>query len=192
MNQTEFIQRAIAVATRDLDSPVARAAMEVSAEPLIPRVLTEATRRLGADPNRRNGVLATSVVGLVNGSGPFPANALVEFMGFAAVADPADPAMAKKMRWIPDWREFIRPLDLTLGYFSVLGPTLFLTRPGTAYAPGAGMTGNIDLTTVTRPAVVAGNITMGADIEQEAINLMATALRHGWEAREVKDGRKLP
>lgn len=156
----------------------------VVAELLVPRVLTWVAQRAAADPARRSLVTTKFAVALVNGVGPVPADALTEYMKFAAVNDPADPTMARKMRWIAHWDQFIRPLDSTLGYFTVTdnGTDFVMTRPGVAYAPGAGMTGNIELSIPAKPAVAAGNITSPPEIDQEAVLALTAALKGDWEA----------
>lgn len=156
----------------------------VVAELLVPRVLTWVGQRAAANPARRALVTDTHTILLTNGVGVMPANALVEFMELAAVSDPLDATMARKMRWIPDWREFVRPLDLTLGYFTASnsGNDFVMTRPGAVYTPGSGYTGNIDLTVASKPAVVTGAITTAPEIEQDIVAALTAALKGNWEA----------
>lgn len=152
------------------------------AELLIPRVLTWVGQQVASDPRRRALVTMTHTLALVDGEALLPANVLVEFMEHAAVSDPVDPTMAHKMRWIPKWSEFIRPLDLTLGYFTVVqGSSFLLTRPGSLYVPGGGMTGDIDLTTPAKPSVASGIINTPAEVEQEIVLALTAALRNEWQ-----------
>lgn len=162
----------------------------VIAELLVPRVATWVAQRAAVDPARRGLVTTKFVIALVNGVGPMPADALAEYMKFAAVNDPADPTMARKMRWIAHWPEFIRPLDLTLGYFTVTdnGTGFVMTRPGVAYSPVAGMTGNIELSIPARPAIAGGNITSAPEIDQEMILALTAALKGNWEAVITAEG----
>lgn len=156
-----------------------------TAELLVPRILTWVAQRAAADANRRALVTSTLTLTLANGEGALPATVLVEFMDQSAVADPADDGLARKMRWQPKWSEFIRPLDQTLGYYTVKDGTFYLTRPGEAYAPGAGMDGDIKLTTPTRPVVSGGSVTTPAEIEQEIILVLVAALRGDWQQNPV-------
>ena len=158
------------------------------AELLIPRVLTWVGQRAASDPKRRALVATTHTLALVDGEALLPANVLIEFMDQATVSDPADPALARKMRWIPEWREFIRPLDQSLGYFTVVqGSGFHLTRPGTVYTPGAGMAGDIDLTTPTKPAVSSGLISTQPEVEQEIILALVAALRGDWQPNLIAE-----
>lgn len=154
------------------------------ADLLLPNVLRWVAQRAAADPNRRASVTTQFTLALVNGQVTLPDTVLVDFMPTASVADPADATMAKKMRWIANWAEFIRPLDNTLGYFTVTGGGLIfrMTRPGSSYVPGAGMTGNVELSVPARPAINAGIITAAKEIELEALTHLAAALKGGWEA----------
>lgn len=157
---------------------------DVVAQLLVPRVATWVAQRAAAAPTRRALVTRTFVLPLVIGTAALPADVLAEYMAHASVADPADPTMAKKMRWIPDWREFSRPLDQSLGYFTVTnnGASFYMTRPGQAFDPVAGMTGNVNLTTSAKPAIAAGNITSAPEIDQELILALTAALKGDWQA----------
>lgn len=154
------------------------------AQLLVPRVATWVAQRAARDQARRALVMTKFTIALVNGTGPMPADALAEYMVHGAVSDPADATLAKKMRWVPEWSEFIRPLDLSLGYYTVTdnGSDFVMTRPGVAYTPGVGMTGNIDLTVPAKPAIAGGNITSAPEIDQELVLALTAALKGDWQA----------
>lgn len=168
------------------------------AELLVPHILTWVGQRAAADPMRRALVMETHTLTLVNGEAPLPANVLVKYMDSAAVVDPADPDLARQLRWIPDWREFIRPLEDSLGYFTVVDG-LFLTKPvrmfhltlpGQVYTPGVGMSGNIELTAPSHPTIVGDKLTAASEIEQEVIAALVAALKGGWEAVAIAENSK--
>jgi hypothetical protein len=168
------------------------------AELLVPHILIWVGQRAAADPMRRALVMETHTLTLVNGEAPLPVNVLIKHMDSAAVADPADPDMARQMRWIPDWSEFIRPLDDSLGYFTVvdgifLGKPLrmfHLTLPGQVYTPGVGMNGDIELTTPSYPTIVDDKLTAASEIEREVVTGLAAALKGGWEAIAIAENSK--
>lgn len=157
---------------------------DVVADILVPRVVYYVYEEAAKDEHKRRSILANSTLALVNGSVALPATVLIRCLKYAALADPADATVAKKMRWVKDWAEFIRPLDNTLGYFTVLGSTFYMARPGTSYTPGAGMTGNMTLTTVQVPDIsawaAATSLSFPGEIEDEILLALAQAIRDEW------------
>ena len=160
---------------------------DVVADVLLPRVFYHVVKQAAANPARRALVMVTNTVALVNGTIALPTTILTEFMRFAAVSDPIGATMANKMRYVANWNEFIRPLDLTLGYFTVVqlagASQFYMTRPGTAYTPGAGYTGSIDIivpTIPTIPAAAATAIACNGEIEDDLVLALAAALKGGW------------
>ncbi len=156
---------------------------DVVAETLVPPVIYWCTLQAGLDPSRRQMTLVSSTVALTNGVGTLPATVLVECVKYAALADPLVTTTAKKMRFIENWNEFIRPLDSTLGYFTVAqssyANTLYVTLPGSAYTPGSGYTGNVTLTTPTTPtlpATASTAITANNELQYEFLKSLAAAI----------------
>lgn len=156
---------------------------DVVADILVPRVIYYVYEKAAEDEHKRQLILANSTLALTSGSVALPATVLVRCMKYAAVADPADATVAQKMRWVR-WDGFIRALDIAFGYFTVLGTTFYMTRPGTAYTPGSGMTGNVTLTTPQVPdmsAWAAGTtISVPGEIEDELLPTLARGIREGW------------
>jgi len=140
----------------------------------------EVAELFAADPATRHLVTETITIALTNGAGTIPSRVLPAYVPFATVTDPADPAMGRKMRWVP-WEDFIRTVaDANRGYFSSKGTTLYLTRPSAAYVEGAGMTGNISLTTaaaVDMPATESATIAVPLRIELALVEALAAKLR---------------
>lgn len=156
---------------------------DVVAETLVPRVVYWVVEQAAQDENRRQLTMVSSTVALTNGVGAVPATALISCIKYAALADPLVTTTAKKMRYIRDWNEFIRPLDSTLGYFTVVqssyANSLNVTMPGSSYTPGSGYTGNVTLTTPTIPAIPAAagsTLTVNQELEQEFVKTLAAAL----------------
>lgn len=154
---------------------------QLIAELLIPQVLYAITRRAANDPTRASLVNISQTIALTDGAGIVGPGTLPEFMDNAAVSDPATNSLSKNMRYIRLWQDFIRPLDSTLGYFTVVDGTGFnLTRPGAVYNPTSGMTGNITLTTITQPVLPAtadDPIVVAPSLEPEIITGLSLMLR---------------
>jgi hypothetical protein len=186
MTLKELIQRAVEIASGG--GPADQ--LEIMAEALVPSTFRFATRQAAKDPVKRAAVTVQHTITLANGVGTLPTEVLVEFLDHSTIADPADAAMARKMRRVYSWNEFIRPLDNSLGYYIVTGTNkLHLTRPGTSYNPVDGMDGDVVLTTPTVPTVPALNsqIVAPAEIVDDILLALAAGLTGKWQqAEEVK------
>lgn len=152
-----------------------------AAEAMAPQAFREAARRAP-----RALTLKGNSVALTNGVGSVPAGVLVGLLGEpdVVVSDPADATMARKMRHVPEWSEFVRPLTSFFGYFTVRGASaeFYLTRPGASYTPGAGMTGVVELTAHNSPVVpsLASDPVVGADeVLEAALLIIAEGLKGG-------------
>lgn len=153
-----------------------------TAELLVPRVLVWVAQRAAAHPQRRVLVMTTFPISLIDGEAELPPEVLVEYMDHSSVADTIDPDFARKMRWQPSWAEFIRPLEPTLGSYTVKEGTFVLVPPGQSYTPGSGIAGDVELTTPAMPSISAGVITTTSpEIEQEIILALTAALRGDWQ-----------
>lgn len=156
---------------------------DVVAETLVAPVIYWCTLQAALDPHRRQMTMVSSTIALTNGVGALPTTVLVQCMKYAALADPATATTAKKMRFVQNWNEFIRPLDSTLGYFTVIestyANTLYVTLPGSSYTPGSGYTGNVTLTTPTTPTLPAAagtTITANNELQYEFLKTLAAAI----------------
>lgn len=175
-----LVDRAVNIALAGRDITALSLNVEDIAEDLAPTVFYGIARRAASDPRRKGLVENTLTVALTNGVGTLTAVPLIEFMDDSTVSDPADATMSKKMRYIRQWRDFIRPLDSTLGYFIVKNGTEFnMTRPGSAYTPGSGMTGNVSLTAPCVPQIptlATDTIVIAPGLEEEAVLALAEAI----------------
>lgn len=184
MTLQEFVHRAVGIANQDRPTSVAAVSAELASEAMVSSVFYRAAKQIWKDRNRRALVMDHSIIVLTAGTGTVPTNLLMESLAEAVVSDPADATMAAKMRNVRNWAEFIRPLDPVLGYFIVIGTNDFhMTRPGTAYNPSSGMTGNVTLTAALVPPVPAapGNaIVAPNEFVDDALILLAAALRGEW------------
>lgn len=169
------------LASMEIDFGMTREDASSLAEAIVPRVIYHLYEAMAADQAKRVGVLEAHTIALTNGSGTIPARVLYKCLPDSAMADPADATVAKKMRYVHDFREFIRPLDNTLGYYVAIGGTLLLTRPAASYTPGSGMTGNMTLTTPSIPDMSAwtatGTITLPGEIEVEIVPAIVQSVR---------------
>lgn len=151
-----------------------------TAEALAHEVMVEVCEEAGRDPNLAPLVTETVTIALTTGTGTIPTKMLVEFLPIATVNDPADATLSRKMRFLP-WKDFIRPSISTLGYFSARNITSFsMTRPGTAYNPASGMTGNIEVIipcAPDMPAAESTTITVARKIEELLVKRLAERLK---------------
>lgn len=177
---SQWINRAIAIAQAGEDQNTSITLnVDDTAEALCSNVMFEVAEAFASDPLLALYVTESVTLALVNGTIALPSRVLTKFMPDASVADPADAAMAEKMRWA-SWAEFIRPLDNTLGYFAVVGQNFFMTRPTVSYSPGTGMTGNVSLTipcTYDMPASETATITVPLKVEEQLVLKLAERLK---------------
>lgn len=140
----------------------------------------EVTETFASDETTRRLVTETITIALTNGVGALPSRVLTQFLPEAVVSDPADATVVRRMTWLP-WEDFIRaPIDANRGYFSTKGSSFYLVRPGAAYTPGVGMTGNVDVTVAAgfdMPANETAAITVPLRVEVALVQALAEKLR---------------
>lgn len=188
MTLRELIERAVDIANANRETSAAMVGSEAAAEPMLRAVFYYVSRRKAADKDHRPVTYHSHTIVMTNGEGTLPATVLSEFLKFGTVIHPTDPTMACKMRYV-SWAEFVRPLDSTLGYFTIFqsgADTKFrITLPGAAYAPGAGYSGNIELrtpSTVPIPAAPGDAIVAHDSLLDDLVLGLAAALQGDWKA----------
>ncbi|HWT01202.1 MAG TPA: hypothetical protein VN256_13215 [Pyrinomonadaceae bacterium] len=154
---------------------------EQIAESWAHHVMREVAEEFAADPMLAPYVTETVTIALTNGAGTLPSRVLEGFISDdRVVLSTSDATVAEKMRFLP-WDDFIRaPADTNRGYFSVKGTSFYYVAPGSAYTPGSGVTGNVDLTTfaaVDMPASESATITCPLRLELALVERLATKIR---------------
>lgn len=190
INQTlaGLVSTAIWLSGKEFDNADARV------ESMVPFVFYEVSRRYAVDPKRRPLTLAIFSLSFTNGVATLPVAVLTEFLEFGVMANAGDATQTKKFRYV-SWTEFTRPLDSTLGYFSVNTETntsvntkIYVTLPGAAYIPGAGLTGTLTLTTpaaVAVPTVESNPVLAPQEIQSDIILALGRALSGKWLTEET-------
>ena len=174
---------------------------------LVPVVFQQVARRYAADKLLRPYTQAVLPLTVVSGVAELPNNVIVEALKFGTLANPADDTQTKKYTYIASWADFSRPLTpvtLQLGYFTVVTQMtgdfesdLYVVEPGSVYAPGAGFSGNMILTTPVVPLVpVNANDPVNApqqlqqEIQKEGGIINAMPAQMPWkEGSRHADGR---
>lgn len=150
------------------------------AETYAHQVMFEVSEEIASDPNMRSLITEAITIALTNGVGTLPSRVLTKFLSEAVLSDPADATVVEKMVFLP-WEDFIRaPIDTNRGYFSVRGTSIYLVRPGSAYTPGAGMTGNISLSVPAAfdmPTLETDTIVVPLRVELALVDRLAERLR---------------
>jgi hypothetical protein len=138
--------------------------------------MREVAEEFAADESLRPYVTETVTIALTNGVGTIPTRVLENFLPQATVSDPALATVVSKMVFLP-WEDFTRAAaDSDRGYFSVKGTSFYLVRPGSAYAAGSGMTGNMDVAVaaaVDMPASESATITCPLKFELALVQRLA-------------------
>ena len=154
---------------------------------LTPRVIYRVTDKFAATEATRHLVTIREALTSTNGV-LTPGSLMLKYLRFAQLEDGTTPTpdltFSKKMRWVEDWREFTRPLDIAHGYFTGLNvsgsPRIVFTAPGTAYTPISGPNMDIALTAVQMPAIPTlptSNLTTPPEVENEMVLMLAAALK---------------
>jgi hypothetical protein len=158
---------------------------DMVAQLLVPVVFQQVARRYAADELKRPYTLAVLPLTFTGGVAELPNAVIVETLKYGVLVNPLDDTQTKKYRFV-SWLEFTRPLtptSLQLGYFSVntemtggLDPLIYAVEPGSVYAPGAGLTGTMSLTTPvvpTLPTVATDPINAPQQLQQEFVAVLA-------------------
>jgi hypothetical protein len=149
---------------------------DMTMESLVQQVFQQvALRYAGGDSDSQSLLRATHTVALTNGVGTLPDEALTSCIWGSSVDVDGEPLIGPAMSYIP-WISFTQPSDNLLGYYSVRGNTEFYwIDPNETYTPGAGRTGNVEVTIASVPLVPA-SASDPVDVPSECFSDLVTAL----------------
>lgn len=173
MKLRELIQRAIDIATKDLDSPVLRTSLEAAAEPMLPVVFGRLSDELERDPYTRHLLRRTKDLAVADGRVDLTDDVLTAYLCESTLFDPED---FTKLYSLTDWNTLVRGvLDERLGHFAVEGgSTLVVVEPGSTFAYTTGDT--IALKLSIPCALVVPAIDAEIDIPAEALDMLLERL----------------
>ena len=84
-------------------------------EAIMPAVFQAVAEHAAGDPDKRPLLRRTKTIAMTNGTGTIPNDVLTRCFSDATLLDPED--LTKLYSWVPDYFDFIGPLDSRLGYF---------------------------------------------------------------------------
>lgn len=148
-------------------------------EAIMPAVFQAVAEDAAGNPDKRPLLRRTKTIAMVSGTGTIPDDVLTKCFDEATLLDPAD--LTKLYSWVPDYFDFVGPLDTRLGYFcSSIENTIVQREPGDDYSLATGFTGNMQLTVPCVPevpALPADQVAVAAVIASDLVSVGAEMLR---------------
>lgn len=168
------------------------------AELLVPLVLKQVGLQWAMDDTKRPYTLAILPLTVTSGVAPLSDQVIIEALRYGVLANSLDDTQTQKFYFINSWADFTRPLtpvSLQLGYFTVVtqmtadtSTDLYIVEPGQTYAPGAGFTGNMELTTPifpTMPAAASDPVNAPLEMQQDIVTAVAKLIKSGGQMLEA-------
>lgn len=143
-------------------------------EDMLPTALQVVCMKAASGPNANALPRRNFTVNLTNGTGAVNQNALVSCWPSATVYVSGEPSIGPLMSYVPNWNDFIGPLDSRLGYWTFQHDhTIYWIDPNATFDITSGRTGNIIMNIAGVPDVPATETT-DLDLPDELIsNLIA-------------------
>lgn len=170
MTYRELIDRAVFVAaSSNAQAAVAGGAggLTASAEALFLQASYAVARRYASSPARRAATNTATPLSFTAGSAALPPGPLTAFFDGAS--------LGQDLRYVPNYADFLRPLDPALGYFALrTSREVVATLPG-----GAVATGSLTLiapSAVQVPTLEGDALVAAPEILEEIITVIALAL----------------
>jgi hypothetical protein len=179
MTLTELIQRAVDIASKDLDTSVDRMGIETVVEPLVPIAFHDVSVRLAREEHTRHLLRRSMVLNFINGVEDLDNDVLSAYISDATLVDQAD--RTKRYSLIPYSQLVTDELDPRLGHFAVeVGHTIHVVEPNSTYDPTTGPTIDLYLTTpcvVAVPAAVGDPVVATYEVLDDLVHALAMALK---------------
>lgn len=159
-------------ASNTLNVPIQDA--ETVVEDMLPSALQVVALKAAGNPQTESLLRRNFTVALTSGTGTVDPNILTSCWAGATVYVPTEPAIGPLMSYVPNWNDFIGPLDNRLGYWIFQSDdTLYWVDPNTTFDIADGRTGDIILNIASVPEIPATE-TDDLDMPDELIsNLIA-------------------
>lgn len=143
-------------------------------EDMLPTALQVVALKASSDPRTEQLLRRNFTVSLINGTGTADDNVLTSCWPGATVYVPGEPSIGPLMSYVPNWNDFIGPLDSRLGYWIFQNDnTVYWINPNETFDIASGRTGDITMNIACVPAIPATE-TVDIDMPGELLsNLIA-------------------
>src|SRR5690349_7584468 len=143
-------------------------------EDMLPTALQVVALKAAGDPKTESLLRRNFTVALTNGTGTVDPLILTSCWMGATVYVSGEPTIGPLMSYVPNWNDFIGPLDTRLGYWIFQNDdTVYWVDPGATFDIASGRTGNITMNIASVPDIPATE-TADLDMPDELVsNLIA-------------------
>lgn len=139
-------------ASNTLNVPIQDA--ESVIEDMLPTAMQAIALKAAGDPRTESLLRRNFTVTLTNGTGTVDPLILTSCWMGASVYVTAEPTVGPLMSYVPNWNDFIGPLDTRLGYWTFQSDdTIYWINPNETFDITSGRTGNIVMNIASVPPV---------------------------------------
>jgi hypothetical protein len=125
-------------------------------EDMLPTALQVVALKAAAEPRTESLLRRNFTVSLTNGTGTVSDNVLTSCWPGATVYIPGEPTVGPLMSYVPNWNDFIGPLDSRLGYWIFQSDsTIYWIDPNDTFDITSGRTGDIIMNIASVPSIPA-------------------------------------
>ncbi len=161
MTYQELVDTVVNWASNTLNVPIQDA--ESVVEDMLPSAMQTVALKAASDPRTESLLRRNFTVTLANGTGTVDTNVLTSCWPGATVYVPGEPTVGPLMSYVPNWNDFIGPLDQRLGYWIFQSDsTVYWINPNETFDITSGRTGDVVMNIASVPAIPA---TAGATID---------------------------
>jgi len=154
MTLQELTFQVVDWAANALNLPVQDA--EAVVEDMLPSAMQTVALKAASDPRTEQLLRRNFTVALVNGTGPADDNVLTSCWPGATVYISGEPTVGPLMSYVPNWNDFIGPLDSRLGYWTFQNDNvIYWINPNETFDITSGRTGDITMNIACVPAIPA-------------------------------------
>lgn len=123
-------------------------------EDMLPTAMQVIALKAASDPKTESLLRRNFTVTLTNGTGTVDPLILTSCWMGATVYVPAEPTIGPLMSYVPNWNDFIGPLDSRLGYWIFQSDdTIYWVDPNATFDITTGRTGDIIMNIASVPAI---------------------------------------
>jgi hypothetical protein len=150
----ELVFQIVDWASNTLNLPIQDA--EAVVEDMLPTAMQVVALKAAADPRTEQLLRHNFTVALANGTGTVDDNVLTSCWPGATVYVSGEPTVGPLMSYVPNWNDFIGPLDQRLGYWTFQSDgTIYWIDPNSTFDITSGRTGDIMMNIACVPALPA-------------------------------------
>lgn len=180
MTLQELVFSVVDWAANTLNIPIQDA--EAVVEDMLPSAMQVVALKAASDPRTESLLRRNFTVTLTNGTGTVDSNILTSCWMGASVYVPAEPTVGPLMSYVPNWNDFIGPLDNRLGYWIFRSDdTIYWIDPNATFDITSGRTGDIIMNIACVPALPASEsatVDMPGELLSNLVAYMKDELRN--------------